>query len=250
MKYIGITGEKHSGKSTLAVGIQEAMPGTPHIEISDIVTKVANDFRKRYVPSKGDTLYRVNCWLEELPEVLNTNMGLETSSSDLTFTNSDLRDRPNDYRALLSYAQKINDNPTFQHEVINHRNKESHREILQALGSAVVAIRPTAWFEEAFRQIERARTSLTTLGVVSTVAFKSDEEYVRSHGGIITRVERPDQSEEATQLDPTDRERSLIVADITAHNDGSYDQAIAAGKRVVSLVQRKEYPNTIVCSEQ
>lgn len=250
MQYIGFTGEKQSGKSTLAMATKEVYPGTTHVEISDIVTEVANDMRKLYVPVTGNEIYQANHWLTELPGILRERLKTETTHEDFAFDQSDVDERPADYMSLLTYTRQINEDPSFKEVLITPENKLAHRAILQALGGAVVAVKPNAWFEEGFKRINRERNSLTTLGLISTVAYPSDADYVRERGGIIVKVIRPDQhSKLGPQTDPTDRERSLIVEDITVLNNGSYEQLIEAGKYVVSLVQHKKVPSTIVCSE-
>lgn len=250
MQYIGFTGDKESGKSTLAMATKEIYPGTSHVEISDIVTEVANDMRKLYVPVPGNDVYQANHWLTELPGILYDRLRLETTHEDFAFDQSDVDEHPADYETLLTYTRHISEDPSFLEVPITHENKLAHRAILQALGGAVVAVKPDAWFEEGFKRINQARNSLTTLGLISTVAFPSDADYVRERGGFIVKVIRPiKDSGLDPQTDPTDRERSLIIEDITVLNNGSYAQLIEAGKYVVSLVQHKEIPSTIVCSE-
>lgn len=250
MRYIGITGEQHTGKSTLAAGIQEAMPGTPHVEISDIITEVANEFRDLYVQTESTGVSAANQWLMELPEVLHSRLGLELSYGDFAFTEKDVEEQPTKYMTLLSYCHKMSQNPSFREEPITAANKEAHREILQAVGGAVVAIEPTAWYDEAYRLLNRKRVSLTSLGIVSTVAYPSDADYVRKHNGIIAKVIRPDnEAGTSTRLDPTDAARSLITAEVTIQNNGSKEQLFAAGKLLVNIVKRNDYPREIVCSE-
>jgi hypothetical protein len=250
VQVIGITGEKQSGKSTVAASIQETLPDTPHVEISDIVTEVANDMRKLYVPSHETAIVQANDWLQELPDILERRINLDASFGDFVFTEDDVRDRPNDYASLLSYTQRINEDHDFLVETIDHGNKEKHRAILQALGAAVVAAKPDAWYREAFRRLEQKKTSRTRLGVVSTVAFESDADYVRERGGVIAKVIRSETEVLLNRkLDPTDRERAGIKADIIVHNNGYSDQLIKAGSHLVSIVQMNEFPATIVCSE-
>lgn len=107
----------------------------------------------------------------------------------------------------------------------------SPRQILQRIGTEVGrSIHPDTWprylkrkMDDEFndlREQERGILRAVRVAVITDVRFPNEAEAVRSWGGSIWRVIRPDYGDQR-DTHPSETESSLIVPDLTIVNDGT-----------------------------
>lgn len=222
MIILGITGAIGHGKTTLAAAFLRQVKGAQHIESSTLISRVADELNKHFLPSKptSDNIAAINAWLSHLPGILQT---IAHHPSELTPIHippqHNLHSDPA-YQKLAEYLDLVATNHSLVTQTITEANKETYRPLLQWIGGFVTKqMDPTLWYDELIRRANQAEAEGCPLFVVGGVRFPSDAQVVHTAGGKIVAIERPDLAKQDT-ADPTEAFRSMVPTDTTIINDG------------------------------
>lgn len=224
---VGLGGDMHAGKSTLAGAFSKIEPETFHIESWHPIGEVADEFhREMPVPPEQNNIIWMNKWLKVLPLIILQVVHAECTYDQLGFTQQDVEDHPVAYKKFYEHSVNLVRSPELAQQKITEENKPLYRPILQWLGGYLVAkVNPTIWYDEIFDRIDTAVTSGAEHATIGGVRYKSDYDSVHNEGGRVIKVIRPDLPSRDVN-DPTERERNSWVPDITVYNSGSVDDLI------------------------
>jgi cytidylate kinase len=224
---VGITGAIGSGKSTVSHFLTELEPQSALYESGLIIAELANAFNQALSSElsfevAGNDVELINQALIWFTESINEQLGYNVTWNQLAITKHRLAAHPAYYDKILAYIQQLRANPQLATTRITPENKQDYRTLLQWLGGYLVAtIKPTLWFDEIFRRVDRYDND-KRLVIINGLRYPSDAETVREHDGIIIEITRPS----ATIVDAndiTEVERTKINADTTITNSGSLD---------------------------
>ena len=235
MILLGITGAIGHGKTTLAEALQSVEPDTLHLETGMLVAEVANRLRTDNPVPTSCELSAVNAWLRPLPEHITELLHTSVQASRLKLHKGQVRENPAMYEKLFLYIEHCRAKPALATESITPDNKQDHRALLQWLGGFLVKrVDAGIWYNELVRRLTNAHPHL---GIISGVRFPEDAQIVKSSGGYIVEVIRPNMPE-ADLSDPTERERKGIYVDITVYNDGSMKDLYNLAQKLIKDLER------------
>lgn len=222
MLIIGLTGGIGHGKTTFGADLALQAATHRHFESSDVITEVANDLRSQGGSPLPSDIRAINDWLTALPAILSARTNRTVSVDQIKITPQTLKEKADHYDKLFEYLELMQARPDLAAATIDRANKQAYRSLLQWLGGYLAKhVSGDIWFDEIMRRIKAAGDF--ELATVGGVRFPADAAVIRRHGGKIIRIVRPAVGETDLQ-DLTERERSLIDADATVHNDGNLTQ--------------------------
>jgi hypothetical protein len=225
MILIGITGGIHNGKTTLAGDLSSRVVSARHMESYEVIAGVADSLNAslKTIPS-ADDIISINAWLSQLPNIFYDQLHIKVSFERVKLSLPEIQSNPDDYKKLFDYLNELRAKPDLCRQKIAESNKQNFRPFLQWLGGYFIQkVDPNIWFNEIIRQSRLEAVKKTQLFTASGVRFPSEAKLVRSVGGLIIEISRP--SEPAIDsADFTERQRSLIKADVTIINNGSLEE--------------------------
>lgn len=226
MVLLGITGPIGHGKTTIAGFMVQQESTSQQIESSEIIAEVADRLNKYFVwdsPSELN-LASVNNWLAHLPQILLSVTKSKVDASVLHLAEQELTKHPEEYKKLFEYIHTARNRTVITQQHITAKNKGVYRPLLQWLGGYLVEYADKGiWYNEIIRRARHASKQGCKLYVVGGVRFPSDADIIRSAGGYIIQIQRPNRVE-GDSTDPTERKRSDIRSDASIMNNGTLDQ--------------------------
>lgn len=250
MILFGITGGIGHGKSVLADDFGRIEPNSLHLESSTVIAAVIDGMHARLarVPSPHK-LDQINAWLQALPDILAQTLHRTVSYDTVKITIADITARPEFYEKLFIHLENLAKNPALLRAGITPANKREYRPMLQWLGSYLVAkVDPGIWYTELVRQAHEAEARGVALCTIGGVRFPNDADAIHTANGRIIHIVRPFMSE-PDKSDPTERERSKIVADITITNDAGLAELIVCAEHIYEDVKLGKLQRRYVTSE-
>lgn len=234
MVLLGITGPIGHGKTTIAGFMAQQELKSQQIESSEIIAEVADRLNKYFVwdsPSELN-LASVNNWLAHLPQILLSVTKSKVDASVLYLAEQELTKHPEEYKKLLEYIHTARNKPTITQQHITTKNKGVYRPLLQWLGGYLVEHADKGiWYNEIIRRARHASKQGCKLYVVGGVRFPSDADIIRSAGGYIIQIQRPNRVE-GDLSDPTERERDKIQCESLIRNNGSIDELMKLSRQL------------------
>jgi hypothetical protein len=234
MLIFGMTGPIGHGKSTFAKAIKEIEPQTVRIESSMIIAEVANGLHAamQTIPTRDD-VQSINEWLKPLPALVEQIVHQKCTFFQIQVQIADVQRHPIEYEKLFLHIENLTRNPGLARQAITPENKEAYRPILQWLGGYLVKkIDPNIWYAEITRRTQEATASGARICIVGGLRFPSDAERIKSVGGTIIKVYRPDHLQ-YDMLDPTERERDNIPVDCTVVSNGTLEDMKACAQKIL-----------------
>lgn len=242
MVLLGITGPIGHGKTTFASYLAQQNPQAHQIESSYVISEVADRLNKFFVwesPRQQDIL-SVNRWLAHLPAIVSAVTHAHIGVDDVTLTEQDIVNRPQDYEKLWDYLNAAHKNPEITSEYITSYNKEAYRPLLQWLGGFLVKhVDEGIWYNELVRRATEAQAYGCQLFIIGGVRFPGDAKILRKAKGIIIEIQRPG-LDEPDMKDPTERERHSIQPDVVVINNGSLEQLLDASLRLYQDIAKNK----------
>ncbi len=239
MVIVGLTGSIGTGKTTFADYLANSTAKSGHWESWQLVAEVANHLRQLSPkhPAPND-INAINSWLEPLPDILKKRCRVEADFRQIKLSERSLRDGPENYDKLFQYLAIMQESPALQKVKITEENKETMRPILQWLGGYLAkTVGGDIWYKEIIRRIQD--TQGLDLATIGGVRFPADAREVKNAKGYIVRIVRPNVAVR-DQNDLTEREQSLIRADVTVENDGTLEQLKACAEQVANDLRRQK----------
>jgi hypothetical protein len=232
MILFGITGGIGHGKSTLAEAFLHLEPNALHLELSDIITEVANALHAATtILPDPHNLSSVLRWLQPLPQILQDITHIQTGS--VAFTADDIAMQPALYEKLFVHLDTMRSNPQLLQTTITQANKNQYRPILQWLGGYLVSrVSPSIWTSEAVRRAKVAGANGTALCSIGGLRYPTDAEVLRNSAGKVIHIRRPLITEQDLS-DPTERERNKIIPDTMLLNDGNLSQLVSVAAQLL-----------------
>lgn len=233
---LGITGAIGSGKSTFSEFLAAAEPHAAIYESREIITEVAEQFNKalaselhfEVADDDAEVINQAMIWLTEL---INEQLHVEVTWTQLALTKHRLAMHPEFYEKLFVHLKNLREQPALANARITKANKEQFRPLLQWLGGYLVAaVSKTIWFDEIFRRIDRYDMDKKLI-IINGLRYPADAEMVRSNSGLIIGLERPGQDAELT--DVTEASRNQIKPDCIVYNTGTLPQLKATAQQLV-----------------
>jgi hypothetical protein len=243
---VGLGGEMHAGKSTLA----GAFSADFHIESWHPIGEVADKFHEQMpVPPEQNNITWMNKWLKVLPAIVQEVVHVDTTYEQLQFTQADVDNNPTGYEKFFQHSVNLLRNPELAQHRITEENKPQYRPILQWLGGHLVArIKPTIWYDEIFDRIYTAQQSGAEDATIGGVRYKSDFDSVHNEDGKVIKVIRPDMPTKDSN-DPTERERNSWPADITVYNTGNVEDLMAIAPVIWDDLKFNTYKSVYISKE-
>ncbi|GAC1390846.1 MAG: hypothetical protein NVSMB46_01440 [Candidatus Saccharimonadales bacterium] len=231
MLILGMTGPIGHGKTTFAAALAEIVPRTVHFESSLIIAEIANamhDCLKE--PFDPYDVAALNNWLKNLPSIIQNNLHVACSYSQIELKANDIENHPIEFQKLILHAENLRRNFTIAKSHITTDNKEIYRPFLQWLGGYLVkTVDKGIWWNEIIKRIKDAERNQYDLCIAGGLRFPTDAVILRSIGGVIIKVYRPGHLQN-DMLDPTERERESIIVDSQIISDGTMDQLHTCAK--------------------
>jgi hypothetical protein len=231
MILLGLTGAIEHGKSSLARFLTESAMHGEHLESSNLIIEVADALRAGKVEHpKADDLTGINKWLAQLPAILKTHTHCAAPKDVFVITKEHLATGLDTYQKLFEYFGLTDDWPALARGPITGEVKQHVRPLLQWLGGYCVKnVSDIIWFDELIRRVET--TGDLELAVIGGVRFASDAGCIKTSGGHIINIVRPNTGAKDIG-DLTERERGSIKADILVTNDGTLKQLEATAHKI------------------
>lgn len=235
MEIYGLAGGNEAGKSTLGEYLREQVDSPVDLEFSDPISEVANRWLEKLPDnisheSHGALIRDVNTWIENLPEAIQSITGYDCDWRDFLIDADDEDRYTGMHEELVSYMEKVaKGNKT---QSISRENKSQHVSLLRWLGYSVREIvEPGVWDNTIRSRIESLlHNELLTVG---GVRFESDVELVRSVGGMVIKVTRPELQSSHTYA--TETASQAWSADIDVINNGNLCQLRMASELIRSV---------------
>ncbi|HEX9679087.1 MAG TPA: hypothetical protein VGA08_00505 [Candidatus Saccharimonadales bacterium] len=221
MRLFGITGPIGHGKTTLANALIALETPSLHIEPSDIIAEVANEW---FATFPKDLLVDpldyglLNRWLDDLARVVSHQIK-PTTGNQLHITHDQVLGESKYYYKLFMHFNLIRQGVIPLGKAIVIDNKDKHRTILQWIGGFLVhRVDSGIWFDHIERLITQARQNGTKLVVVGGVRYPYDASVIRQNRGILIKLVRADLPEREL-ADITEEHRREITVDTTVISD-------------------------------
>jgi hypothetical protein len=247
---VGLGGEMHAGKSTLAGAFAKIEPETFHIESWHPIGEIADKFHEQMpIPPEKNNLGWMNKWLKVLPVIVKEVVHVDCTYEQLQFTQDDVDHSPSDYEKFFQHSVNLVNNPELAQQKITEDNKPQYRPILQWLGGHLVArVKPTIWYDEIFDRIYTAQRSGAEHATIGGVRYKSDFDSVHNEAGKVIKVIRPDMPTKDSN-DPTERERNSWKPDIKVFNTGDVDDLINLAPEIWEDLKSNNYKSVYISKE-
>jgi hypothetical protein len=247
---VGIGGEMHAGKSTLAGAFAKIDSETFHIESWHPIGEVADNFHEQMPrPPEQNNIDWMNKWLTVLPAILKEVVHVDSTYEQLQFSQNDVDQNLTDYAKFFQHSVNLVSNPKLANKKIIEDNKSQYRPILQWLGGHLVArVKPTIWYDEIFDRIYTAQRSGAEHAIIGGVRYKSDFDSVKNEGGKVIKVIRPDMPTKDSH-DPTERERNSWVPDITLYNTGDVEDLLTIAPVIWDDLKSNVYKSVYISKE-
>lgn len=221
MQIFGITGPIGHGKTTLANALMTLTTPAIHIEPSDIIAEVANEwfatFPKELLVDPIDYAL-LNQWTTDLATVVSHQIKY-VDPNQLRITHDQVIGESKYYFKLFMYINLIRQGVIPFAEPIVTANKDKHRPILQWIGGFMVhRTEQGIWFDHIARLLKKAEADGIRLGVVGGVRYPYDASVIRANGGIIIKLLREDLPEREL-ADITEEHRNEIKINTTIISD-------------------------------
>jgi hypothetical protein len=129
-------------------------------------------------------------------------------------------------------AAEYTDNPQLKNAPMPFLAGQSPRFLMQTLGTewGRNAVHENFWVDIAAAKVERLladprhkSASYTLRAIFDDTRFPNEAEMIRRFGGIIVRIERPDNPNTIGQEHASEARQSLVTPDVTVLNDGTAD---------------------------
>lgn len=233
MIVVGLTGGMGQGKSTVGQALRE-LAGVDYkadLEASYPISEVANAWMETWpkpliLPSDQSVVGLANDLIKTFPDILQRLTGKELSYEAMRIDDGDPESLKLHNRLIaylehylsLSSAELAAQLPT----PIFEQNKRLHRTLLQWIGGVTIEQGvPTVWSDLLDRRIKQLAERGYKLVTVGGIRYDHDAAMIKSNGGIILRVERPNST---TSSDVTETAMSGVKPDVVLHNDGTLEQ--------------------------
>jgi len=217
MRLFGITGPIGHGKTTLANVLMALESRAVHIEPSDIISEVANEWFATF--PKELLVYPIdyqllNQWTTDLATVVSHQIKY-VDPNQLRITHDQVLGESKYYFKLFMYINLIRQGVIPFAEPIVLANKDKHRNILQWIGGFLVHRADRGiWFDHIERLLKKAEADGAKLGIVGGVRYPYDAKVIRRNQGIIIQLLRADLPEREL-ADITEEHRREIKVDTT-----------------------------------
>ncbi len=224
---LGITGAIGSGKSTLANALCGIEPSHARYESGELIAELSEDFNRALsgelaFETTSKPVELVNQALIWFVESISEKLHHEINWNQLAITKHHVMAHSELFEKMFLYVDTVKARPQLLDTRITSDNKEVYRPLLQWLGGYLVAkLSPTIWYDEIMRRINLFDSD-KSLVVIGGVRYPSDAACVRSLGGIVIGIERPDLN--ADTADVTERHREDIKPDIILVNNGTMQE--------------------------
>lgn len=237
MIILGIHGAIGHGKTTFADQLRKIEPDSAPFESSTIIAEVLDELHKALKePFEADPVTFVKEWLIKLPPIVKKVVNVEATAEQLSFSDQELLDQPARFQKLLEHATKLQQRPELARQIITAQNKALYRPGLQGLGGYLVfQVGPTIWYDEIVRRIT-TEVADKELILVGGLRFPADEKVIRTAGGVIIEIVRPDMPAQDSQ-DPTEVFRKQIVNDSQVINNGDQEQLAQLAPQILSDIR-------------
>lgn len=124
------------------------------------------------------------------------------------------------------------DDPVLKNQEVPFLGGQTPRHLMQTLGTewGRHAVHPDFWVNIAAGKVERLladprhrSASYTLRAIFDDARFLNEADMIRRHGGVIVRIERPDNTHAIDADHASEREQDAIAPDLTLVNDGTPD---------------------------
>lgn len=240
MILVGFTGPIGHGKSTFAEALHSLEPSYAHFESSMIIAEIADSLHASLekIPERDD-IESINNWLRMLPVVLLQKMGVKCDFEQIRLDPERVIRHPIEYEKLFLHIDNLAHNPKLKEQKITLENKEAYRAFLQWLGGYLVRfVQPGIWYNEVVKRVKKSAREGVKLCTVGGLRYPNDATILRAAGGIVVKVYRPGHLQYDV-LDPTERERDNIDADVTVVSDAGIEEVTHCAKIFMDDLQAK-----------
>lgn len=247
MERYGLSGGNETGKSTMAEFLHDEVEAAEHVEFSDPIRDVANEWLGSLpeIPknsTESDIIQVANAWISDLPQALRGVIGAETVP-DSFFIDADNPERYETmHKKLIEYLYRFTDGETA--EYIHRENKLEHVALLQWLGyTAREFIQYNVWPDEIRRRVNELSRENTELLTIGGVRYEHDAQFVRSIGGTVVKIHR--EAVASNHNYHTETADADWEADVNIHNDGTLVQL----RKAARILRGDDCPTVILAEE-
>ncbi len=231
MIVLGFTGPIGHGKSTFSAALHKLEPSHVHLESSMVIAEVIEALHATLdkVPERDD-IESINNWLRALPAILLQKIHVKCTFDQIKLDPERVIRHPVEYEKLFLHVDNLAHDPKLLQQRITLDNKEEYRPMLQWIGGYLVrTIGPGIWYDEIVRRVKIAMQEGVKLCTVGGLRYPNDATTLRKVNAKIIKVYRPGHLQ-YDALDPTERERDNITADVTVVSDAGLEQVELCAK--------------------
>lgn len=249
MIILGFTGPIGHGKSTFSAALHKLEPSHVHLESSMIIAEVADALHAslEQVPDRDD-IESINNWLKAMPAILLQKIHVKCTFEQLKLDPDRVIRHPIEYEKLFLHIDNLAHNPELLRQKVTLENKEQYRPILQWLGGYLVrSIEPGVWYKEIVRRAKEYMQQGVKLCTVGGLRYPNDATILRQINATIVKVYRPGHLQ-YDALDPTERERDNIDADVTVVSDAGINEVSSCAKIFLEDLKSNQLKKTYYTS--
>lgn len=245
MLLLGITGPIGHGKTSLANAIEEVCgQASRQLSTSVIIMEVGMALNESTLTSPElDNVDSINAWLSPLPGIILNMLHTEVSLTQIAIKSDDLKRNPALYTKLFKYIEKFSRQKSLLKQTITEKNKEDYRSLLQWLGGYLVAkVDEGIWLNELVRKAASFKAENLEVCTVQSLRYPKDAEIIRSAGGIIVEIRRPEVAI-ADIWDVTEKHRQEIQSDTIIYNTGTLKDLSSCAKTIIDDAKNGQLKN-------